>query len=410
MIHHGIRLARIRRAVLTGFFISLLAAAPVFAEGGGFLGAGGLSGGGTSSASIPPDAARILQEKGLTPADAAALMSNRNASIPSALPESVPAADAATTKGAGTAPAKDAAAAPVEAREPSTVENYFNAERSTAGEDGEFIRRQVAEPDLKLQQFGYDFFRSGFQPDQQALVGPDYVIGTGDTLRIDVWGNIEGNYQVTVDRNGEITLPKVGVINLWGQTFEQARETIRKQIRKYFKDFELNVTMGGLRSIQIFMVGEVNAPGTYQVSSLSTLVTALSSVGGPAKTGSLRKIEVLRGGKTISTIDLYDFFLRGDKSADVRLQSGDTIFVPLAGPQVGVAGNVRRPAIYELKGGETPAAGPRSCRRADPHFLPAENSAEPGASPPAEDRPEPRSHGRTGRTRKTSRCPCSIAI
>ena len=206
-----------------------------------------------------------------------------------------------------------------------------------------------------LTQFGYRFFARGnaFTPNQSALVGPDYILGPGDGLDIDVWGNIEGNYQVTLDRNGEITLPKVGVINLWGQTFAQAKGTIRKQISKYFSHFELNVTMGSLRSIHVFLVGEVQAPGTYQVSSVSTVLTALSAAGGPDKAGTLRNVELLRNGKLVTTIDFYDFFLRGDKSHDVRLQSGDTIFVPEAGPLVGVAGNVRRPAIYELKGDET---------------------------------------------------------
>lgn len=235
----------------------------------------------------------------------------------------------------------------------SSAEVFF---RDDGGPNGAFDggQHQALSVDLDLRQFGYDFFLHGdFTPDLQGVVGSDYVIGPGDSMRIDIWGTIEGNYPVTVDRKGEIVLPKVGVINLWGQTFTQAKETIHRQIDKYFKNFELNVTMGALRSIQVFFVGEVKTPGTYQVSSLSTLVTALSSAGGPTKSGSLRSIQLLRGKKIIRTIDLYDFFLRGDKSADIRLHSGDTIFVPMCGPLVGVAGNVRRPAIYELKGGET---------------------------------------------------------
>jgi len=203
---------------------------------------------------------------------------------------------------------------------------------------------------LQLQRFGFDFFNKagGFQPDQQALVGPDYVVGPGDVLKIDVWGNVEGNYSVPVDRNGDITLPKLGVIHLWGQSFTQARETIDKQISKYFKNFELNVTLGELRSIQVYLVGEVKNPGPYLVSSLATVLTTLSQAGGVSANGTLRQVQVLRAGKLVQTIDFYDFFLAGDKSADIRLQSGDTIFVPVAGPLVGIAGNVRRPAIYEL--------------------------------------------------------------
>jgi len=115
----------------------------------------------------------------------------------------------------------------------------------------------------------------------------------------------------------------------------------------------MNVTMGALRSIQVFMVGEVAAPGSYQLSSLSTLLTALSAAGGPSSRGSLREVRLLRQGQLVTTFDFYDFFLTGDKNRDLRLQSGDTLFVPMAGPLVGVAGNVRRPAVYELKGGET---------------------------------------------------------
>ncbi|MBE0599072.1 MAG: SLBB domain-containing protein [Desulfuromonadales bacterium] len=222
------------------------------------------------------------------------------------------------------------------------------------GSDSPFHKTSVGEIDLKLKRFGHDFFsRPGsFQPDPAALVGPDYTVGPGDTFKIDIWGNIEGNYLVTVDRNGEIAIPRVGVVNLSGQTFAEARETIRRQVGKYFSNFEINVTMGGLRSIQIYLVGEVKAPGSYTLSSLSTVLTALSSAGGPTIGGSLRNVQLLRQGAPAAVIDFYDFFLAGDKSRDMRLQAGDTIFVPIAGPKVGVAGNVRRPALYELKGGE----------------------------------------------------------
>jgi protein involved in polysaccharide export with SLBB domain len=215
---------------------------------------------------------------------------------------------------------------------------------------------QSAKIDLDLRQFGLDFFsreRMGFAPDELSLVGPDYVLGPGDTLMISLWGNVEGQHRVTVGRNGEITLPNVGTFSVWGQTFSEAKETIRQQIGRYFTNFELSVTMDALRSIQVFVIGEVHTPGRYTVSSLATVLTSLATAGGPSGNGSLRNIQLKRGGQTVATIDLYDFFLRGDKSGDVRMQSGDTLFVPVAGTLVGVAGDVRRPAIYELKGGET---------------------------------------------------------
>ncbi len=234
---------------------------------------------------------------------------------------------------------------------PSEAEMYFS---NVAGEQ-KTPRGQVPFKWYELEQFGFEFFANtqNFQADDAGLVGPDYVLGPGDTLRIDIWGNIEGHYQAEVDRNGEIVLPKVGVINVWGQTFSEAKETINRQIGKYFKQYQVNVALDSLRSINVFLVGEVNAPGTYQVSSLSSVLTVLSAAGGPSKNGSLRDIRVLRNGQLQATIDFYDFFQSGDNSKDIRLQSGDTILIPVSGSLVGVSGDVRRPAIYELAQGET---------------------------------------------------------
>ncbi|WP_158414101.1 SLBB domain-containing protein [Geoalkalibacter subterraneus] len=210
--------------------------------------------------------------------------------------------------------------------------------------------------DRDLKQFGFDFFQTddaAFLPDPMAPVGPDYVVGPGDTLVIDLWGGVEGHYEVTVDRSGSLTLPRVGAVNLWGQTFAEARETLRRQVAKYFSNFEINVTMGSLRSIQVFLVGEVENPGTYTVSSMSTILNALTQAGGPSRNGSLRDVQLVRGGQTMAHVDFYDFFMAGDRKQDLRLRSGDTIHVPIASAQVGIAGDVRRPAIYELREGET---------------------------------------------------------
>ncbi len=233
-------------------------------------------------------------------------------------------------------------------------ETFFKAiGRDEAWTDRDLVQDQV---DRDLVQFGYSFFQTGgqgFPAERLAPVGPDYIIGPGDTLVVDVWGNIEANYEGTVDRAGNLILPKVGSVHLWGQSFTEAKETIRQQIAKYYTRFELNVSMGALRSIQVYLVGEVAKPGTYTVSSLASILNALAVAGGPDKTGSLRKIQLVRNGEIVSTMDFYDFFLGGDRSRDARLQSGDTILVPVVGPLVGVAGAVRRPAIYELKEGES---------------------------------------------------------
>lgn len=203
-----------------------------------------------------------------------------------------------------------------------------------------------------LTQFGYNFFRPsapGFAPLTDIPVGPDYVIGPGDRIILNLWGVIEGTYELEVSRSGEVVLPKVGSVKVWGVTFDRLPAVLKTSLSRNFKDFNLNVTMGKLRAIKVFVVGEVKAPGDYNLSPLSTLINALSVSGGPLKSGTLRNIQVKRGGRVVETVDLYDFFLKGDKSRDIRLQNGDTIFVPVIGTVAGIAGNVKRPAIYELR-------------------------------------------------------------
>jgi len=204
-----------------------------------------------------------------------------------------------------------------------------------------------------LTQFGYSYFRPevfGFAPQTDVPVGPDYVINPGDRLVLTIWGSVDGTFNLEVSRSGEITLPKVGSVKVAGERFDQLPSLLTVVIGRVYKNFHLNVNMGRLRSIKVYVVGEVTAPGDYNVNSLSTLLSALSVAGGPTKNGSLRNIQINRGGKLVESVDLYDFFLKGDKGKDIRLQPGDTILVPVIGPVAGLAGNVRRPGIYELKG------------------------------------------------------------
>jgi protein involved in polysaccharide export with SLBB domain len=221
----------------------------------------------------------------------------------------------------------------------STIERVFSEE----------IPQAVSKD---LAQFGYDLFSSKaspFAPVTDVPVGPDYVVGPGDSFIISLWGRLEARFEVSVDRNGEIALPKAGVIKVWGLTFSELKQVIYKQLSKYYSGFQINITMDKLRTIRVYIVGEAQTPGSYTLSSLSTVYSALFAAGGPSKRGSMRNIQLMRNGEVLRAIDLYDFLLKGDKGQDERLQSGDTIFIPVIGPVVGVAGNVKRPAIYEVK-------------------------------------------------------------
>ena len=187
-------------------------------------------------------------------------------------------------------------------------------------------------------------------------VPADYAIGPGDQLLIRVWGKIDLDVSVTVDRNGQIFLPRVGSLTVAGLRYEQLESYLRAAIGNLYKGFELNVTMGRLRSIQIFVLGSARQPGTYTVSSLSTLVNALFASGGPSATGSMRHIQLRRDNRVLVDFDIYDLLRRGDKSHDVQLLPGDVIYIPPVGPQIAIMGSVNEPGIYELRGETTIAA------------------------------------------------------
>jgi protein involved in polysaccharide export with SLBB domain len=207
-----------------------------------------------------------------------------------------------------------------------------------------------------LPVYGDSLFRqvpTTFAPLRDVNVTPDYVLGPGDQLVIRVWGQVNFNAQVTVDRSGAVYLPQVGEIHVAGLPYAQVRQHLQDAISHIYKSFNLDVQMGQLRSIQVFVVGQARRPGNYTLSSLSTLVTALFATGGPSVQGSLRDIQLRRNGQTVTHFDLYDLLLLGDMSKDAPLLPGDVIFIPPVGPQVAVAGSVRVPAIYELKGQTT---------------------------------------------------------
>ena len=203
-----------------------------------------------------------------------------------------------------------------------------------------------------LPIFGASLFQnapSTFAPIDEAPVPPDYVIGPGDELRIRIWGQVNFNANVRVDRAGEIYLPQIGQVHVAGLPYQALSEHLHDAVARVFRNFDLTADIGQTRAVQVYVVGQAHRPGTYTVSSLSTLVDVLFASGGPSVEGSMRHIYLKREGNTVVDFDLYDLLIDGDKSKDAKLQSGDVIFIPPAGPQVALTGSVRRPAIYELR-------------------------------------------------------------
>ena len=204
-----------------------------------------------------------------------------------------------------------------------------------------------------LQPFGYDLFAgepSDFEQASRIPVSPDYLLGPGDTIELGFYGKLNDSHSLEISRDGSIDFPHLGPINLAGMTFSDARQLLQQRIKHEMLGVQASISLGELRSIQVFMLGEAYKPGTYTVSALSTITNALFLSGGLSDIASLRNLQLKRGGKLISTLDLYDLLLSGDTSRDVQLQSGDAIYVPTVKETASVDGAVRRPAIYELKG------------------------------------------------------------
>ncbi len=204
----------------------------------------------------------------------------------------------------------------------------------------------------RLPVFGRDLFLNvpaDFAPATGIAAPGDYVVGPGDQIKIRAWGNVSVDVQSSVDRNGQIFIPQIGTLLVAGMRLDQLQGFVRASIGKQFKTFDLSVTLGQLRSIQVFVLGEARRPGVYTVSSLSTLVNALFTSGGPSATGTMRDIQLKRGDKVLTHFDVYDLLLQGDKSKDVHLMPGDILFIPVIGPQVALTGQVNKPGIYEVK-------------------------------------------------------------
>jgi protein involved in polysaccharide export with SLBB domain len=210
--------------------------------------------------------------------------------------------------------------------------------------------------DEALKPFGYDLFTdapSTFVPATDIPVPPDYVVGAGDQLQIQLFGNTNRTLTLTVGRDGQISLPEIGPISVAGQKFSAVKQSVESRVSRQMIGVRANVEMGETRSIRVFLLGEVDMPGSYTVSGLSTVTNALFAGGGITKLGSLRAIQLKRNGQLVRTVDLYDLLLKGDTSHDARLLPGDVVFIPPVGPTVSINGEILRPAIYELRSNTT---------------------------------------------------------
>ena len=221
----------------------------------------------------------------------------------------------------------------------------------------EFQKLAASSTGQVLPVFGADLFRnvpSTFAPLDMTPVPPEYLIGPGDELQVRVWGQINIQARVQVDRAGELYLPiaQVGPIQVAGVSFSDLDPRLRQAIGRVYRNFDVTVDVGRIRAIQVYVAGQARRPGVYTMSSLSTLVDALFASGGPSLQGSLRRIELRRGASVVGVFDLYDLLTRGDKSRDLRVASGDVIFIPPVGAQAAVTGSVHSRAIYELRPGE----------------------------------------------------------
>jgi len=210
----------------------------------------------------------------------------------------------------------------------------------------------------KIRRFGADLVMRVDDSDaaeDNPLIPTTYTLKPGDEVVVTLWGSVDAEVRAVVDRSGRITIPRVGPVFVSGVRYADLADTIRTRVSQTFRSFDLSVSLGRLRGVRVFVTGYVARPGAYGVTSLSTLTVALARAGGPTAAGSFRAVNLMRGKETVSTFDVYDFLLKGDRSADRLLESGDVIQVGPVGAQVALIGSINQPAIFEMKPGETVA-------------------------------------------------------
>ncbi|MEO8299550.1 MAG: SLBB domain-containing protein [Burkholderiales bacterium] len=213
-----------------------------------------------------------------------------------------------------------------------------------------YVRKMGAPGAPSVRRFGSELVTGTAQevPDGNALVPPDYVLAPGDELQLALWGSVDANLRLPVDRTGRITIPRVGTVMVAGVRYADLPDVIAKRVAQVFRNFQISVSLGRLRSIRVYVTGYVKRPGAYTVSGLSTIVGALMRAGGPAASGSFRHIDLRRGKDVVTSFDLYDLLIKGDKTADRIIQADDVIHVGPVGAQVALVGSVNKPAIFEL--------------------------------------------------------------
>lgn len=236
----------------------------------------------------------------------------------------------------------------------SRREELLRPDAPAPEEETEFQQFVYRSTGVQLPMYGRSFFRNvpeTFAPQDRIPVPADYTLAPGDQILVRVWGQVDFKALLTVDRNGQVYLPKMGMISVSGVRYQELHDHLQDFIRQWYRNFDLNVSLGQLRSVQVYVVGQARRPGHYTVSALSTLVNALFYSGGPSARGSMRRIQLKRQGAVVTELDLYELLLHGDRSHDAVLMPGDVIFVPPVGPQVAMLGSVNQPAIYELREG-----------------------------------------------------------
>ena len=265
------------------------------------------------------------------------------------------------------------------------VSNITEDEREKARDEKQ-EEQKIAAKNGGLKPYGYELFRGSpttFAPVTEIPVPSEYTLGPGDVLRIQLWGKENQNLEMPISRDGAISFPQSGPMSVAGLSFDEARQQISKKVSEQYIGVQASVSLGELRSMRVFVLGEARNPGSYSVSSLSTITNALYVSGGIKQNGSLRNLQHKRNGELVGTLDLYDLLLKGDSSNDSRLQPGDVIFIPPVGNRIGIKGEVYRPALYELKnentladlvrmaGGLTPQAYPQriNIERTNEDFL-----------------------------------------